>query len=203
MSTTLLPWQACFSACAKMCVRELRKTDTANVSVFYLSLCSTIGASIGLTVSMLWGSGHFLMMPHAWEWALFAGIGTINPLLVPAWHHILHKPILHRNLERRQLRGSVRKCDVKWYGYCGKGHRAAVMLPACSELVGGHLLQKPHRLPISLALHAVLCHLTKTLYHFSLFLVPLSNASRLHVLGPSSNTPLPGVSHGIRSNACA
>lgn len=67
--------QACFSACAKMCVRELRKTDTANVSVFYLSLCSTIGASIGLGVSMVWGSGQGLMMPHAWEWGLFAGIG--------------------------------------------------------------------------------------------------------------------------------
>ena len=71
----VLSWQACFSACAKMCVRELRKTDTANVSVFYLSLCSTIGASIGLGISMVWGSGQGLMMPHAWEWGLFAGIG--------------------------------------------------------------------------------------------------------------------------------
>ena len=67
--------QAVFSACAKMCVRELRKTDTANVSVFYLSFCSTIGASIGLGISMVWGSGQGLMLPHAWEWALFAGIG--------------------------------------------------------------------------------------------------------------------------------
>ena len=67
--------QACFSACAKMCVRELRKTDTANVSVFYLSLCSTIGATIGLAVSVIWYDGQFLMMPHRWEWALFAGIG--------------------------------------------------------------------------------------------------------------------------------
>ncbi len=71
--------QACFSACAKMCVRELRKTDTANVSVFYLSLCSTIGATIGLGWSMLWGSGQGLILPHAWEWALFAGIGNISP----------------------------------------------------------------------------------------------------------------------------
>lgn len=67
--------QAVFSACAKMCVRELRKTDTANVSVFYLSLCSTIGASIGLGITMIWGSGQGLMLPHAWDWALFAGIG--------------------------------------------------------------------------------------------------------------------------------
>ena len=67
--------QAIFSACAKLCVRELRKTDTANVSVFYLSLCSTIGATIGLGISIVWGSGQGLMMPHAWEWALFAGIG--------------------------------------------------------------------------------------------------------------------------------
>ena len=58
-----------------MCVRELRKTDTANVSVFYLSFCSTIGATIGLGVSVIWGSGQGLMLPHAWEWALFAGIG--------------------------------------------------------------------------------------------------------------------------------
>lgn len=67
--------QAVFSACAKMCVRELRKTDTANVSVFYLSLCSTVGASIGLSITMMWGSGQGLMLPHAWDWALFAGIG--------------------------------------------------------------------------------------------------------------------------------
>ena len=73
--------QACFSACAKMCVRELRKTDTANVSVFYLSLCSTIGATIGLGASMLWGSGQGLMVPHAWDWALFAGMGNIHSLL--------------------------------------------------------------------------------------------------------------------------
>ncbi len=64
-----------------MCVRELRKTDTANVSVFYLSLCSTIGATIGLGASMLWGSGQGLMMPHAWDWALFAGIGNSRNLL--------------------------------------------------------------------------------------------------------------------------
>lgn len=75
LGVTLAIGQACFSACAKMCVRELRKTDTANVSVFYLSLCSTIGATIGLGASMLWGSGQGLMMPHAWDWALFAGIG--------------------------------------------------------------------------------------------------------------------------------
>ena len=70
-----------------MCVRELRKTDTANVSVFYLSLCSTIGATIGLGASMLWGSGQGLMMPHAWDWALFAGIGNICNLLA---QHRLH-----------------------------------------------------------------------------------------------------------------
>lgn len=58
-----------------MCVRELRKTDTANVSVFYLSLCSTVGATIGLGVSVLGYGEQFLMMPHRWEWALFAGIG--------------------------------------------------------------------------------------------------------------------------------
>ena len=67
--------QACFSACAKMCVRELRKTDTANVSVFYLSFCSTIGATIGLCVSYIWGGGQGLLMPHSFEWLLFLGIG--------------------------------------------------------------------------------------------------------------------------------
>lgn len=60
-----------------MCVRELRKTDTANVSVFYLSLCSTIGASVGLGVSVTIYGEQFLMMPHRWEWALFAGIGKL------------------------------------------------------------------------------------------------------------------------------
>lgn len=64
-----------FSACAKMCVRELRKTDTANVSVFYLSLCSTIGATIGLLISSIWGDGRGLVMPHSFEWLLFLGIG--------------------------------------------------------------------------------------------------------------------------------
>lgn len=58
-----------------MCVRELRKTDTANVSVFYLSLCSTIGATVGLAATYIWGDGRGLIMPHSFEWLLFLGIG--------------------------------------------------------------------------------------------------------------------------------
>lgn len=68
--------QAFFSACAKMCVRELRKTDTANVSVFYLSLFSTIGASTGLTIQSVFFGGDWLKLPAVpLDWGLFAGIG--------------------------------------------------------------------------------------------------------------------------------
>lgn len=67
--------QALFSACAKMCVRELRKTETANVSVFYLSFCSTIGAICGTFVPKLWGMEGTVRVPHDYEWLLLLGVG--------------------------------------------------------------------------------------------------------------------------------
>ena len=67
--------QAFFSACAKMCVRELRKTDTANVSVFYLSFSSTIFAAIALTVSWLVGGAGLVIPTAPVDWGLFALVG--------------------------------------------------------------------------------------------------------------------------------
>ena len=73
--------QALFSACAKMAVRELRKTETANVSVFYLSLCSTIGALCGCFGPKLWGMAGTVRVPHnATEWLLMLGVGTCSCL---------------------------------------------------------------------------------------------------------------------------
>eukprot|EP00891_Asterochloris_glomerata_P008721 jgi/Astpho2/8721/Aster-05285 len=68
--------QAFFSACAKMCVRELRKTDTANVSVFYLSFSSTVFATIALTVSWLTGRAGVVIPSAPVDWGLFALVGT-------------------------------------------------------------------------------------------------------------------------------
>ncbi len=72
--------QALFSACAKMCVRELRKTETANVSVFYLSFCSTIGALCGILLPKFWGVEDTVRMPDGLEWLLLIGVG--KPLLL-------------------------------------------------------------------------------------------------------------------------
>ncbi|KAK9837654.1 hypothetical protein WJX74_002242 [Apatococcus lobatus] len=69
--------QAFCSAIAKMCVRELRFTDTPNVSVFYLGLCSSIGAVVGCTAPKLWGVANTFRMPNApVEWWLILGTGT-------------------------------------------------------------------------------------------------------------------------------
>ena len=73
------PVQAFFSACAKMCVRELRKTDTANVSVFYLSFSSTVFATIALTVSWLTGRAGVVIPSAPVDWGLFALVGKLFP----------------------------------------------------------------------------------------------------------------------------
>ena len=69
--------QALFSACAKMCVRELRKTETANVSVFYLSFCSTIGAICAIIIQTFLGVENAIRFPHDWEWLLLVGVGEL------------------------------------------------------------------------------------------------------------------------------
>ena len=70
--------QALFSACAKMCVRELRKTETANVSVFYLSFCSTIGALIGCFGPKILGYVGSVRLPvSSVEWLLLIGVGEL------------------------------------------------------------------------------------------------------------------------------
>jgi len=70
--------QALFSACAKMCVRELRKTETANVSVFYLSFCSSIGALCGIFLPKIWGLEGTVRMPHDYEWLLLLLVGLMG-----------------------------------------------------------------------------------------------------------------------------
>lgn len=82
--------QAFFSACAKMCVRELRKTETANVSVFYLSFCSTIGALVGTLAPKLFGVKESIRMPHDIEWLLLVGVGEFAlslwvEIVLPLW----------------------------------------------------------------------------------------------------------------------
>ena len=77
------PAQAFFSACAKMCVRELRKTDTANVSVFYLSFSSTVFAVIALTVSWLVGGAGVVIPSAPVDWGLFALVG--KPVSREVW----------------------------------------------------------------------------------------------------------------------
>jgi drug/metabolite transporter (DMT)-like permease len=77
LGIALASGQALFSACAKMCVRELRKTETANVSVFYLSFCSTIGALCGCFGPKILGYTGSVRMPvNAVEWLLLIGVGT-------------------------------------------------------------------------------------------------------------------------------
>ncbi len=62
-----------------MCVRELRFTDTPNVSVFYLGLCSTLGAIVGCTVPKLWGVENTFRMPNASiEWLYILGTGMLS-----------------------------------------------------------------------------------------------------------------------------
>ena len=64
-----------------MCVRELRKTETANVSVFYLSFCSTIGAIIGTCGPKIFGVQNSIRLPHQTEWLLLLGVGMRQLLL--------------------------------------------------------------------------------------------------------------------------
>ena len=66
-----------------MCVRELRFTDTPNVSVFYLGATSTLAAIVGCTAPKLWGVENTFRMPNAAiEWYLIAGTGEPDPVSV-------------------------------------------------------------------------------------------------------------------------
>jgi len=85
--------QALFSACAKMCVRELRKTETANVSVFYLSFCSSIGALCGIFLPKIWGLEGTVRMPHDYEWLLLLLVGeclfgSASFVRIGSWEYI-------------------------------------------------------------------------------------------------------------------
>ena len=102
--------QALFSACAKMCVRELRKTETANVSVFYLSFCSTIGAIVGCFGPKIFGYEHTVRLPYNYvECLLLLGVGQclqlsfISPLtlhLMPACLHLFLNSYCSNELRR-------------------------------------------------------------------------------------------------------
>ncbi|KAK9829224.1 hypothetical protein WJX72_004585 [[Myrmecia] bisecta] len=70
--------QAFCSAFAKMAVRELRSTETPNVSVIYLSGTSTIAAVLGCTLPRLLGwewHSVFRLPVGPLEWALMIGLG--------------------------------------------------------------------------------------------------------------------------------
>ena len=68
--------QALCSACAKMCVRELR-AESPNVSVFYMAWVSLVAALAGCFGAPLLGFTHTFRMPSHWaEWTLLAGIGA-------------------------------------------------------------------------------------------------------------------------------
>lgn len=69
--------QALCSACAKMCVRELR-AESPNVSVFYMAWVSLLAALVGCFVTPLFGFTNTFRMPNHWaEWTLLAGIGAL------------------------------------------------------------------------------------------------------------------------------
>ncbi|KAK9830121.1 hypothetical protein WJX72_009889 [[Myrmecia] bisecta] len=72
--------QAFCSAFAKMAVRELRSTETPNVSVIYLSGTSTIAAVLGCTLPRLLGwewHSVFRLPVGPLEWALMIGLALI------------------------------------------------------------------------------------------------------------------------------
>ena len=67
-----------------MAVRELRKTETTNVSVFYLSFCSTIGAICGCWGPKLWGLEDTVRLPfNNTEWLLLLAVGKLPALSKP------------------------------------------------------------------------------------------------------------------------
>lgn len=69
--------QALSSACAKMCVRELR-TENPSVSVFYLSWVTSTAAAIAIFIQIAIGKpvGKAIPLPGTFlDWALFLAIG--------------------------------------------------------------------------------------------------------------------------------
>ena len=71
--------QAFCSACAKMCVRELRTTESPFVSVFYLSICSFIASVIGTGLPAALGVANAIRMPLGWqEWGFLLGVGECS-----------------------------------------------------------------------------------------------------------------------------
>ena len=69
--------QALCSACAKMCVRFLRSSESPHVSVFYLSATSlTVSLCATLIPKALGYHGSIRMPNCAMEWAFLAGVGA-------------------------------------------------------------------------------------------------------------------------------
>lgn len=69
--------QALSSACAKMCVRELR-TENPSVSVFYLSWVTAAAAAIAICIQIALGKpvGEAMPVPGTFlDWVLFLGVG--------------------------------------------------------------------------------------------------------------------------------
>ncbi|KAK9904222.1 hypothetical protein WJX75_007139 [Coccomyxa subellipsoidea] len=71
-------FQALCSACAKMCVRELR-AEHPNVSVFYMAWVSLVAALIGCFLPKAWGDTNSFRVPDHWaQWTLLVGIGVTS-----------------------------------------------------------------------------------------------------------------------------
>ncbi|BDA45883.1 probable pseudopaline exporter CntI [Coccomyxa sp. Obi] len=71
-------FKALCSACAKMCVRELR-AEHPNVSVFYMAWVSLVAALIGCFLPMTWGATDSFRIPDHWaEWVLLVGVGVTS-----------------------------------------------------------------------------------------------------------------------------
>lgn len=71
-------FQALCSACAKMCVRELR-AEHPNVSVFYMAWVSLVAALIGCFLPKAWGATDSFRIPGHWaQWVLLVGVGITS-----------------------------------------------------------------------------------------------------------------------------
>jgi hypothetical protein len=79
--------QALCSACAKMCVRELR-AEHPNVSVFYMAWVSLVAALIGCFLPKAWGDTNSFRVPDHWaQWTLLVGIGMSPTVRYCLYHY--------------------------------------------------------------------------------------------------------------------
>ncbi|KAK9812242.1 hypothetical protein WJX73_006670 [Symbiochloris irregularis] len=71
--------QAFSSACAKMCVRELRTTESPFVSVLYLSMCSFVASIVGCAIPAALKVPNSFRLPIGLkEWGFLLGVGLAS-----------------------------------------------------------------------------------------------------------------------------